>query len=199
MTEFDFDIEKIWRDRCPSIKFKGGGGGYSEPPKPSLSPMGQWSQSKLYETVQRGLSGGGLLPFNKFAPMRQAFKKGYAETKPEMASYLNRMVPKGDTTVRNYAGDMLKRSYYGGLYELGQQEKLAPYEDQQEAMGMATQYLAGEKQMSADIMSIYNQGRMMQSQMPTFGSQLGYGLGSAGGMLAGQRYAQLMSNQEGMV
>ncbi len=164
------------------------------PPQPSLGPMGQYAQKELYGVAERAMAGGGMLPFSRFGPIKTAFKGAYAETQPMLASYLNRMVPRADIKVRGFADKMLKRSFYGGMQELREAEKLAPFEEQQEGMTMAAQLLGEEKRLGADIMSIYNQQQYQMSQMPTFGSQLGYGLGSAGGVLAAsQRYAQLMS------
>lgn len=165
------------------------------PPMPSLGPQGKWAQSELYGAIERGMAGGGLLGYSGFPQIRAAFGKGYQQAKPMLASYLNRMVPRGDIKVRSYADKMLKRSYYGGMQDLREAEKLEPYEQQQESMNWAAEMLAGEKRLGTGIMDIYNQGQMQLSQMPTFGSQLGYGLGSAGGILAAQRYAQLMSNK----
>lgn len=166
------------------------------PPQPQLSEMGKWSQEQLYGAVQRGMAGGGLFNYDRFGPVKTALTKAYGQTKPMLASFLNRMVPRADVKVRGYADETLKRSYYGGMQDLREQEKLAPYEEQQEAMNMAAQLLGEEKRLGANIMDIYNQGAYAQSQMPTFGSQLGYGLGSAGGILAAsQRYAQLMSSK----
>ena len=62
-------------------------------------------------------------------------------------------------------------------------------------MNWAAEMLAGEKRLGTGIMDIYNQGQYQLSQMPTFGSQLGFGIGQAGGVIAAQRYAQMMSNQ----
>jgi hypothetical protein len=169
------------------------------PSMPQLSEYGQWAQDELYKTVGRGLTGGGLIPQNMrtkgFAGLRRDLTKGFVEAQPMLASFLNRMVPRADTKVRGYADEMLKRSYYGGMQDIRDEEKLAPYEEQLESMNAASQLLGGEKQMSAGVMDIYNRGQYAESQLPTFGSQLGYGLGSAGGIYAAQRYAQLMSNR----
>lgn len=164
------------------------------PPQPSLGPMGQYAQTELYNVAQRAMTGGGMLPFGRFGPMKAAYRGAYAETQPMLASYLNRMVPRADIKVRGYAGEMLKRSYYGGLQDLREEEKLTPFEEQQEGMNLAAQLLGEEKRLGVNIMDIYNRGQYQLSQMPTFGSQLGYGLGGAAGTLAAsQRYAQLMS------
>lgn len=163
------------------------------PPQPQLGPMGKYAQTELYNVAQRAMAGGGMLPFDRFGPMKTAYQKAYAETQPMLASYLNRMVPYADVKVRNWAKDALTRSYYGGLQDLREQERLTPFEEQQEGMNLAAQLLGEEKRLGANILDIYNQGQYQLSQMPTFGSQLGYGLGSAGGILAAQRYAQMMS------
>jgi hypothetical protein len=199
-AEFEplFDIDGL-RElfRCPSMCFKGGGGGGKYADIPMLTGSPKWAQSQLYSTVQRGIAGGGLLPFNRIGPIKGAYERAHRQTKPFLQTYLNRMVPKADTTVRDYADRMFDRSYYGGMQDLREQEKLAPYEEGQEALNMGMQLLAGEKQISANITDIYNRGQMAESQMPTFGSQLGYGLGSGAGILAAQRYAQMMNSQGG--
>ena len=168
------------------------------PPQPSLGPMGQYAQKELYGVAGRAMAGGGMLPFGRLGPMERAYKGAYAETKPMLASHLNRMVPRADIKVRGWADRMLKRSYYGGLQDLREEERLRPFEEQQEGMTMAAQLLGEEKRLGADIMSIYNQQQAQLSQMPTFGSQRGYGLGGAAGTLAASRYAQMMSTKGGV-
>ncbi len=174
------------------------------PPQPQLGPMGQYSQSVLYSAAERAMAGGGLLaargakPFDRYGPTISALTKGYKETRPMIASYLNRMVPRADIKVREYAKGELKRGYYGGLQDLREQERMTRFEEQQEGMTMAAQLLGEEKRLGADIMSIYNQQQAQLSQMPTFGSQLGYGLGGAAGTLAASRYAQMMSTKGGV-
>ena len=165
------------------------------PPMPSLTKEGKWAQGELYGAIERGMAGGGLLGYSGIPDIRQACGKGYQEAKPMLASYLNRMVPRGDIKVRSYADKMLKRSYYGGLQDLREQEQLEPFEQQQESMNWAAEMLAGEKRLGTGIMDIYNQGQMQMAGMPTFGSQLGYGIGQAGGVIAAQRYAQMMSTR----
>ena len=98
------------------------------PPMPSLGPEGKWAQGELYGAIERGMAGGGLLGYSGIPDIRRAFTKGYGEAKPMLASYLNRMVPRGDIKVRSFADKMLKRSYYGGLQDLREQEKLEPFE-----------------------------------------------------------------------
>lgn len=176
---------------------------YKPPPMPKLSEQGQFAQTQLYNVAQRAMAGGGMLPFNRFQGMRPAYREAYAQTKPMLASFLNRMVPRADIKVRGYADEMLKRGYYGGLQDLREQERLAPFEEQQEGMNLAAQLLGEEKRLGVNIMDIYNQGQFQLSQMPTFGSQLGSGLGGAAGTLAAaqyeanaaQRFAQLMSGR----
>ena len=189
----------------------GGGGGGGAPPQPQLSEMGQWAQTRLYGDVQRALAGGGLLP-SGYPQISKAYDKAYRQVKPEFESWLRRTIPKEDIKVRGFAGGMLSRAYYGGKQELKEQEKLRPYEEQQQAIGLGTDLLAGEKRMSAGITDIYNQQMLQnwqqQQQYGTFGTQLASGLGAAGGWIYGAKtapkntmqwpnaamnYAQLMS------
>lgn len=184
----------------PGVGGGGGGGGYKEPPRPELGKWGKWAQSELYDDIERALGGGGLLPSGGFAKMRQAYQKAYPGVERELESQLHRLVPAEDIGVQKYARGMLSRAYAGTQQALKEEEQLRPYEEQKQAIGMGLEAVAGEKRMALEISNLYNQYIQQQAQMPTFGSQLGYGLGSAGGWAAAgmqpvaQRYAQGMAN-----
>lgn len=172
------------------------------PPMPSLSPMGKWAQQRVYGDMGRALAGGGMFPSGVGAKTH-AYRQAYKEAQPEMESYLNRMVPGGDVRVRGFAGQTLSRGFHRTLQGLKEEEKLRPYEEQQEAIGMATDLLAGEKKMSASITDMFNRQQQLnwenQMRYGTFGSNLGYGLGATGGWVsAAQKYAQGMSGGGGI-
>lgn len=172
-----------------------GGGGSSSPPMPSLSKYGKWAQKALYSDIQRALKGGGFVPsrITMYPQLRASLTRAYGTAGGELESQLKRFVHPEDIKVKDYARGALARGYYGGLHELKQEQMVRPYEEQQEALGMGTSMLAQEKQIAADITGQYNQYLLAKSQIPTFGTTLGYGLGQATGyMTAAQRYAQLM-------
>lgn len=176
----------------------GGGGGYSAP---RLSKMGKWAQSKLYGDIERALGGGGLISpdvrARGYAGIRGAYRKGFPQAEAELESQLNRLVPREDVKVRGFARGILGRQYAGTMQGLREQEKITPYEEQQEAIGQSFEALAGEKRMSLQMADAYNDYIQRMAQLPTFGSQLGYGLGRAGGWAASgaQKYAQGMSGK----
>jgi len=178
-----------------------GGGDYKEPPRPQLGKWGKWAQGQLYGDIERALAGRGLLPTTGFAQRREAYHKAYPQAEQELESQLHRLVPKGDVKVERYARGMLSRAYGGLQQTLREEEKLRPYEEQKQAIGMGLEAVAGEKRMALNIADLYNKYIQQSAQMPTFGATLGYGLGSAGGWAAAgmqpvaQRYAQAMSNQ----
>lgn len=174
---------------------------------PQLSAMGKEAQSTLYADVTRALQGRGLLDPGLQDRLNNdllaSYETGYGEAQSEMDSNLARLIPKADTGVREYAKNLLSSSYYDTVRNVRQDMELQPYQDQQQAMGMATDLLAGEKQMGAQITDIYNQqiarNEQIENQYGTFGSNLAFGLGSAGGwMTAAQRYGQAMSEKGGM-
>jgi len=164
--------------------------------------MGSWAQKTLYENVTRAMQGGGLTP-SGFGGLRRAYRSAYQKLKPEMESYLHRLVPRTDTRVRGFARQQLSRGFNRTMQDLREQEKLKPFEERQEAIAMGTDLLAGEKRISASITQMFNQQQqenlMREMQYGTYGSNLAYGLGQAGGWAldqsAAQRYAQGMSGQ----
>lgn len=168
---------------------------------PSLDPMGAWAQRTVYGDITRALKGGGLLSpdirARGLASQRASYKSAYAKARPELESSLNRLVPREDVGVRQFSREALRRNFYSGLQSMKEQAQFQPFEEQQEAMGMAASSLGQERRMGADITQMYNRYGTQMGQMPTFSSQLGYGLGSAGGWAsAAQRWAQLMSNKQ---
>jgi len=177
-----------------------GGNGYKAPPRPQLGKWGKWAQGELYGDIERALGGGGLLPSGGFAQRRAAYARAYPQAERELESQLHRLVPKEDVKVQRFARGMLSRAYAGTQQALREEEQLRPYEEQKQAIGMGLEVVAGEKRMGLNISNLYNQYIQQMSQMPTFASTLGYGLGSAGGWAAAgmqpvaQRYAQGMAN-----
>lgn len=201
IDEFGFDIDEFFR--TPFACFKGGGGGYSAPPSPSLSNIGKWTQQKLYADYERAIRGGGLIPsgMRGFGKRRTALKKAYGEARPELEGQLSRLVPHGDVKVKGFARNLLDRSLLSDLEGLRREEITAPYEEQQEGLELGISSLAGEKRMSASITDMYNQQQaqamLNQMQYGSFGTNLAAGLGGAGGWAAGwQRYAQQMAQPQ---
>ncbi|MHA2247987.1 MAG: hypothetical protein ACXADY_23775 [Candidatus Hodarchaeales archaeon] len=96
---------------------------YKMPPMPRLGPEGKWAQETLYADIEKGLTGGRFLP-SAYPEIRRAYQKAYPEAQWRLRSYLNRFVPRRDVRVRNFAGKMLDRSYYGTLQDLKEAEQL---------------------------------------------------------------------------
>lgn len=181
--------------------FGGGSKKPKPPPMPQLSAMGKWAQARLYPALERAIQGGGLAP-STLSTRLSAYRRAYPQVQNELESYLNRFVPRGDVKVRGFTKGALGRAYQTTLQGLKEQEKLRPYEEQQEAIASGFGALGVEKQMAVDITSMYNQQQQQnwlnQQQYGTFGSNLASGLGAAGGwMMAGQRYAQMFSDKPG--
>lgn len=170
---------------------------YKRPPMPRLGPEGKWAQETLYADIEKGLTGGRFLP-SAYPEIRRAYQKAYPEAQWRLRSYLNRFVPRRDVRVRNFAGKMLDRSYYGTLQDLKEAEQLEVPEQRSLAMNMAGQVLSQERRAATGGANIYGQYLSQAMRMPTFESTLAGGLGAAGGwMSAAQRFSQLMADKGG--
>jgi hypothetical protein len=200
MIEFDFDINEIFVQRCPFMRFKGKSGSKIKmPAQPSLGAIGSEAEENLYEAIERGITGGGFFPFadKSYTELKKSYAQAYETAQGEMGSQLERLVPKADVGVRGYAKDVLSKGYYGSLDELERQKRAEEYGGQEMALTYGTQLLAEAKKMGVNILDIYNQQQLAnwqnQQQYGTFTSNLASGLGQMGGFLAVSNYANRMS------
>jgi hypothetical protein len=160
---------------------------------PSLSKEGKWAQGELYNIIGRGMGGGGLYP-SGYGRTKAAYTKSYREALPEYQSQINRIVPRGDVKVRDYMSKILPRTHQSLMLSLKEQESMRPFQEQQQATELGFESLAGEKRMGISYANMANESAMRMASMPTFSSELGYGLGRATGwMSAAERYAQGMA------
>ena len=167
--------------------------------QPQMSARGKWAQENLYNTIQRGIKGEGMIPSSQmgWGQRRLAYTKGFKEAMPELESQMGRFVQSGDVKVKEYARGTMAQTQDRLMTGLDEEEKMSPYLQQQEAMQLGYQALAGEKRMGLSLTQMGNEAAMRQAQMPTFAGEFGYGVGRAGGwMSAGQRYSQLMGGQQ---
>jgi len=118
---------------------------------------------------------------------------------PELESQMGRFVQAGDVKTKTYARGTLAQTQKRLMARLGEEERMSPYLQQQEAMDLGYQALAGEKRMGLSLAQMGNQAALQQAQMPTFAGEFAYGVSRAGGWTvaanqpADQRYAQLMA------
>lgn len=167
--------------------------GRKPPPMPSLSKEGKWAQNRLYDIIGRGIGGGGLYP-SGYDRTKAAYTKSYRKALPEYQSQINRIVPRGDTKVKDYMGKILPRAHQSMMLSLKEDEAMRPFQEQQQATELGFESLAGEKRMGISYANMANESALRMANMPTFASELGYGLSSASGwMSAAERYAQGMA------
>jgi hypothetical protein len=171
----------------------GGGGGSSDYAPPRLTAQGKKAQGWLYKDIRRGIAGGGLLP-STLGMRKGAAMEAYKTAKGELGGYLNRMLPKGDIKARSFARKSLHSDFYRAINQLKQTEQMRLWSEQQESMGMGLSALAQERGATMSMSNQASQAAAQMAGMPTFGTELGYGLGGAGGWMAGwQNYARMMS------
>lgn len=167
----------------------GGSNGPEVPLSPQLDPRGEEFQSELYPIIQRGLAGEGLSPSLTARSLRSilgTLKTGYTTAKGELASQLNRLIPREDVRVREQAQTDLARSYAGRVH--GVKGAFARIGEQEipEAQAMAFDNLMSEKRIATDITSQFNLSGARRDAAPTYGSELAGGIGSGlGYALAG--------------
>ena len=166
------------------------------PPQPVLSGEGQKYQGMMYGDVMAGMEGKGYGPWNikDIGDIGRAYKKAMPEARTSLERNLNRFIPRGDVKVRGHARGMLNRGFYGMQHELSQRREQVGYEGMLAAQETGVNLLAGEKQVATNLAAMQNQYLQQQAGMPTFASQMGYGIGGAAGWAA---YAQMMNNAQG--
>ena len=188
------------------FRYKGGGGGY-EPNQPRPSDYEKERVTMLRPMLTDMLGGGGLnFAMNYqgyFNPARQKrqLQKGIDAGRLQLASDLGRTVKTGDTKVRDFASRAYEQSALASKQDLQTRMDLQKESDREMAQAMATDIGAAGKQMGVGVLDIYNRGNAANTALLASGgdmtTNIASGVGSmAGWMMAGQDYAQRMSNEK---
>ncbi len=179
------------------VCFKGGG----SPDKPSSqmadTEIKKYARSELYPMVSRGLEGEGFGTPQTAAQQERTLYGGLDESfktaKSDFDSQVSRTIDPADTRVRNYMSNELQRGYIRKKDDIARTLRSEKVADTDLSMGLAADYLAGEKRMAIGGAQMYNQALQQsisdQNRMGAFASNV------AGGVASGASdwyYAQQM-------
>ncbi len=162
------------------------------PPPPSLSKQGKEFQETLFSQIEAGLAGKGLtqaVTGKAKADILREIKKQKETSLANLPSQLNRVIRKEDVDVREFARENVGRIAARATEATERAFEFIPFEEQQEAIGLASQSLSSERRVAANITSQFNEFALAGANAPTFESELAGGLGSAAGLFAGSRLA----------
>ena len=163
--------------------------------QPRLDAQGEWAKRQLYGIIEGGVAGRGLYP-SGYEDISNAYAQSYQDAKPEYMSQINRLIPGGDTKVRDYMSNMLERGHQSTQLALKENETTNRFNEQTQAIGMGFEALAGERRMGVNYTNMANSSALRMASMPTFADTMGYGLVQAAmwtKLSAGERYAQGMA------
>ena len=179
-----FDVNSFMRSH--RRRFKGGGGG-QDPPSSQMADTAtkKYARSELYPMVERGLEGrgfgSGMLDMQAQKTLYGGLETAYGTAKSDLNSQMSRSIESGDTRVKGFMQSSLDRSYISGKDEIARGLRAQKTADVDLSMGLATEYLAGEKRMSVNSGNSYNQALQgnlaYQQQYGTFGSNIAAGVG----------------------
>lgn len=184
----------------PFARFKGESGG-GTPPQPTASiadtPTKEYARTELYPLVTQGLAGKGYgTPGSQELREKSLYTgldKTFATATSDLKSQSARTIDPRDTRVKDFVSDQLGRSYFSKKNEIREGLKAERIADVDLSMGIASEYLAGEKRMSINTAQMYNQALQQdyarQSQIGTFGTNVAAGVGSG---MVDYYYAQKM-------
>ncbi len=162
------------------------------PPPPSLSKQGKEFQEDLFSQIEKGLAGRGLTPEITSAAksdILREIQKQKGLSLANLPSQLNRVIRKEDVDVRQFARENVGRIAARATEATERAFEFIPFEEQQEAINLASGALSSERRVAANITSQFNQFGLAADNAPTFESELAGGFGSAAGLFAGSRLA----------
>ncbi len=204
--DLTFDTVKVYRNgyifqvsKNPMCRCCFKGGGSPDPPSSTMADteIRKYARETLYPEVQEGLAGRGFgtTDFTQqrtgslYAGLDKTFKTATSEFESQMARTLD---PR-DVRVKDYLTNTLQREYITKKDDITRSIRAENVSDIDLSMGLAGEYLAGEKRMAIGGAEMYNQALQQnivnQQRTGTFGSNLASGIGS--GMMD-YYYAQKM-------
>lgn len=201
--EFEFDTEQTILAFRRSAKFKGGGGG--DPPSSELADTEtkKFVRRTLYPMAQRGLEGKGFgsnyLDSKKRLTLYGGASDAYNTAASDLRSQMRRTVDPADNRVKSFAENSLARAYTTKRDDISRSLRSERTADVDLAMNMASDYLGGERRMTAQAGQAYNQAMQTnlaeQQRVGSYSSNIAAGIGSTFGGLIGahqidQKYAQ---------
>lgn len=185
------------------------------PPAPTLDPRAQRAEDVLFPRIEAGLRGEGLTPAitsqTQFRA-RNRQRREFTRQQQEFPSQLNRLVPREDVKVREFARRGLQRGRGLAEENLSRRFEGRGFQDRIISQGLALSSLATNEAIATRNAQQFNASQLRRSQSPTFASELAGGLGGATGTLAagqtsfqdkGERFTGTspsnFSNPEGIV
>jgi hypothetical protein len=171
----------------------------------------------VYQNISTGLSGGGLTSAisNKgvastirerdeaFAAIRsslglggpgRAITQDYvppppgSERQSRLAGAMRRAIHPEDATLWGFVARSAAAQKARGDMQVYRDKEMQDFADIPTARGMALGALSTEMGVGSQLSSIANESALRQAQMPTFGTEFGYGAGAATGtLLAGRQ------------